>query len=370
MMHSEAREAELSALQRYLAGRETYDDAHARLSTRLGVQVFNLNTPSVLPAGAFSVELSSDLNYDPRQFGSPRRVATVVEIGDSDDRFMKRIDHARLAHSAATVGERVAQGTASAIADLTDAEASGSTHLPLRYGSKRTSETIERLRSSGIDYISFLLYRLSERLNRLEASEMTLTAAGASDKPTGIVSSSTDKATFDDQLGTSLVDTMRRMPDLIDQAYVSADLGYPSASEVEDGGRTGYMMHPSTWTLVEDMAADIGEAMLQLLLETPTPPVPTADRHAFGHPVWFNGAMASPDADTMAFASDDAAVLFGNFSYYLIIDHGPLELVRYEGDVLRRSGSVEFELRRWTDGGYMGLPSTVASPAVINAKAA
>lgn len=205
-----------------------------------------------------------------------------------------------------------------------------------QYSSKIVRCSNQLLQDSGIDLAQFLGSILGERIGRIQSTHF-LTGSG-SGQPQGLI---TAAGTVSAALSASIgVNDLINLLFGVDQAYL-ADGG---------AGSVGWMMSPTTFGLIRKLADNAGNPLLQPLVDGGPP-------RLLGYPVYFAPEMATP-------AASAKSVLFGNFSYYLVRDAGPLVVARSNERYFEYNQSAFLAIQR-TDAKLLqaGAVKVLAHPA-------
>ena len=318
-----------------------------------GLEIFNLTTPASLPAGVFPLRTSGDVTATLAYLGGMRMASTVIN-GDWPDEKYPGLP------AETAVGEILAEAAPSTKADV--AEYSDVEFSKYRYGSKRSSETLERLNSAVVNVAANVEHTLMGRLGRVQNADFTSGDGVANAQGAETIAKTVGIGAAVDTL---TIDHLRTAIGSVDQAYLVGNEGF-RGQRVARPGVVAFMMHRDTW-LFGVAAIKLGDSFpyrqplghSQGLRDKVEPMID-------GYPVIFNNAMDSPGTDGAFGASAETALLFGNFGYHVIRDVSGIEVVRYSGDVLTRAASMEFEIRQWSNARAIGAIAAAECQAIVS----
>ena len=266
-----------------------------------------------------------------KQFGGVRNVARILRTATGNTIEWPTVN------ATAQVGELLAENTTSNTLDVTFGVKSLDAY---RYSSKDIAIPFELLQDNQIDLEGYIIKLLGERIARITNQHFT-TGTGTG-QPNGVVTASSEG-----KEGTATQTTTVIYDDLVDLIH-SIDPAYRQTRGCN------FMFHDSTLKALKKL------------------------KDSDGRPLWVPGlAVAEPDTilgygytinqDMAVMAASAKAILFGDFSSYIIRDVMDLTLFRMTDSAYTKLGQVGFLSMSRHDGDLMDSSGSVikhfANPA-------
>lgn len=172
---------------------------------------------------------------------------------------------------------------------------------------------------------AYIAQMLGERLGRIQGTVFT-TGTGAV-TPQGILTACTAGGSYYETAGSLAIaySDLLRLRTVLDPIFYQ---GF--------GPNLGWMAHPRTLTLLQEISTGTGEAKLKIGEENGPQNV------MLGQRIYWNNAMTGPNATTYAWTAADKAIIYGDFSRFVVRRAGggmPI-LIRDETTNRRSLGTI------------------------------
>jgi HK97 family phage major capsid protein len=286
--------------------------------------------------GGFTVatEVASQVLDALKEFGGVRSVANVIRTSGGNPMSFPTSD------GTAEVGEIIAENASATAADPTF----GTLSLPVyKFSSKIVAIPFELLQDSNVDVEAFVRGRLQTRLGRI-TNQMFTTGTGTS-QPRGVVVAATagvTAANSTSQVTAVTYDSLVATQHSVDPAYRR--------------GNTAWMMNDNTLLKLRQMKDGSSRPIFVPGYEVGVPG--GSPDMLLGRPIVINQDMAN-------MAANAKAILFGDFSYYVVRDVMAVEMFRFTDSVYTSKGQVGFLAWMRTGGNLIDVGGAVK--AFVNA---
>lgn len=261
--------------------------------------------------------------------GAMRGVSTVIQASGIGDINFPTSD------GTAEVGEIIAQNTTATAAD---ASFGVKTLTAYKYSSKIVAVPFELLQDSNVDVEAFVIQRLATRLGRITNTHFT-TGTGSS-QPNGVVTAATTgytAANATSQVTAVIYDSLIELQHSIDPAY-------------RQGGTCSWMFNDSTLKKIRQMKDGQSRPIFVPGYEVGVPG---------GMPDTLLGSPVVINQDVANMAASASSILFGDFSYYYILDKMDVQMFRFTDSAYTKLGQVGFLAWMRTGGNLIDVGGAV-----------
>lgn len=258
-----------------------------------------------------------------KAFGGMREVSTIISTDQGNPMQWPT------SNGTAEVGEIRTQNEAA-----TDLDPSfGVKDLPVfKYSSKVIAVPIELLQDSNVDIEAFVRGRIAQRIGRI--TNLHYTTGGGSTLPTGIATAAATGV-------TAASPTVFTYEELLDLQH-SVDPSYR--------GNAKFMMNDGTLKQIRKLKDDDGRPLF----------LPSYDAGIRGGiPAELMGQQIVINQDVAALGAGNKAMLYGDFSYYIIRDVMALTLLRFDDSAYAKKGQVGFLAWFRTGGNFVDVGGAV-----------
>jgi HK97 family phage major capsid protein len=259
--------------------------------------------------------------------GAMRKVSTVIQASGIGDINIPTSD------GTSEVGEIIAQNTTATAADPTF---SVKTLTAYKYSSKIVAVPFELLQDSNVDVEAFVINRLATRLGRITNQHFT-TGTGSS-QPTGVVTGASSGVAAATGNSTSITyDNLVAMQHSIDPAY-------------RELGNCRWMFNDTTLKLIRQLKDSQNRPLFVPGYEVGVPG---------GMPDTLLGNPISINQDVANMAASAKSLLFGDFSFYNILDKMDVQMFRFTDSAYTKLGQVGFLAWMRTGGNLIDVGGAV-----------
>lgn len=261
--------------------------------------------------------------------GAMRKVSTVIQASGIGDINYPTSD------GTSEEGEIIAQNTTATAADASFGVKSLTAY---KYSSKIVAVPFELLQDSNVDVEAFVVGRLATRLGRITNKHFTI--GTGSSQPTGVVvgaSAGVTAANGSSQVTAVTYDSLVALQHSVDPEY-------------REGGQCRWMFNDNTLKSIRQIKDGSSRPIFVPGYETGVPG---------GAPDMLLGSPISINQNVADMAASASSILFGDFSYYVIMDKMDIQMFRFTDSAYTKLGQVGFLAWMRTGGNLIDVGGAV-----------